>query len=212
MNKYIDADRLRAKIEQWYNTYKIGQHGAFRGGKVEALRETIELIDSLQREHPKVDLVAELKHHLATTPKEQLEKEWKELEPWGNIGPTVQEFLYGKQPDNSSKEKALSLQIQAYLTTASDELYAPGKPLYTKEHHEGIHKCMKMWQKLHQYYFSTKQEQSEMDLEKEIDNFLNETGAPYLWCNDDEQKDWCSVIAHHFAKWGATHLNARKEE
>lgn len=44
-------------------------------------------------------LVAELKHHLATTPKEQLEKEWKELEPWGNIGPTVQEFLYGKKSE-----------------------------------------------------------------------------------------------------------------
>lgn len=50
-------------------------------------------------EQPKVDLVTELKHHLATTPKEQLEKEWKELEPWGNIGPTVQEFLYGKQSE-----------------------------------------------------------------------------------------------------------------
>lgn len=54
-------------------------------------------LDSDQQ--PEVDLVAELKHHLATTPKEQLEKEWKELEPWGNIGPTVQEFLYGKQPE-----------------------------------------------------------------------------------------------------------------
>ena len=54
---------------------------------------------SLQQEQPKVDLVAELKHHLATTPKEQLEKEWKELEPWGNIKPTVQEFLYGNQPE-----------------------------------------------------------------------------------------------------------------
>lgn len=53
----------------------------------------------VQQEQPKVDLVAELKHHLATTPKEQLEKEWKELEPWCNIGPSVREFLYGKQPD-----------------------------------------------------------------------------------------------------------------
>ena len=51
-----------------------------------------------EQEQTEVDLVAELKHHLAITPKEQLEKEWKELEPWGNIGPTVQEFLYEKQP------------------------------------------------------------------------------------------------------------------
>ncbi len=108
---------------------------------------TKHCIDYIQQEQPKVDLVAELKHHLDTTPKEQLEKEWKELEPWGNIGPTVQEFLYGKQP--------------------------------------------------------------EVDLGKEIDNFLNETGAPYVWCNDDEQKEWCNIIARHFYELG---LNARKEE
>ena len=56
-----------------------------------------------QQEQQKVDLVAELEHHLATTPKEQLEKEWKELEPW--IGPTVQEFLYGKQPELDLKKE-----------------------------------------------------------------------------------------------------------
>lgn len=52
-----------------------------------------------EQEQPKVDLVANLRHHLATTPKEQLDKEWKELEHWNNVGPTVQEFLYGKQPE-----------------------------------------------------------------------------------------------------------------
>ncbi len=67
--------------------------------------------------------------------------------------------LQQERPEANEVEKSWSLQIQAYLTTASDELYAPGKPLYTKEHHEGIHECMKMWQKLHQYYFSTKQKE-----------------------------------------------------
>lgn len=62
---------------------------------IELLNEEFVVI----QEQPEVDLVAELKHYLATTPKEQLEKEWKELEPWGNIGPTVQEFLYGKHPE-----------------------------------------------------------------------------------------------------------------
>lgn len=55
--------------------------------------------------------------------------------------------------ENWDKELALSLQIQAYLNTASDELYAQGKPLYSKSHLEGIHECMKMWVKLHNYYF-----------------------------------------------------------
>ena len=68
--------------------------------------------------------------------------------------------LQQEQLNNNVKEKTISLQIQAYLTTASDELYAPGKPLYTEAHHKGIHECMLMWQKLHQYYFSTMQEQS----------------------------------------------------
>ena len=34
-----------------------------------------------------------------TQEEKQFEKEWKELEPWNNIGPTVQEFLYGEQPE-----------------------------------------------------------------------------------------------------------------
>lgn len=58
---------------------------------------------------------------------------------------------------------------------------------------------------------SLQQEQSDVDLEKEIDSFLNEAGAPFFWCNDDEQKEWCKIIARHFAEWGAIHLNARKE-
>ena len=45
---------------------------------------------------------------------------------------------------------------------------------------------------------SLQQELPKVDLEKEIDNFLNETGAPYIWCNDDEQKEWCSIIARYF--------------
>ena len=59
------------------------------------------------------------------------------------------------------------------------------------------------------FIISLQQEQTEVDLEKEIDNFLNETGAPYMWCNDDEQKEWCNIIACHFYELG---LNARKEK
>ena len=70
-----------------------------------------------QREQPEVDLVAELKHHLATTPKEQLEKEWKELEPWGNIGPTVQEFLYGKQPEVDLEKEIDTYTVEQYHET-----------------------------------------------------------------------------------------------
>lgn len=98
--KYINAEKLKETINKQLqeNADKACLFGAAFAGRAAEDNDIINLIDSLQEEQPKVDLVAELKHHLATTPKEQLEKEWKELEPWGNIGPTVQEFLYGKQP------------------------------------------------------------------------------------------------------------------
>ena len=41
-----------------------------------------------------------------------------------------------------------------------------------------------------------------LDLEKEIEKFLDESGAPYVWCNDEEQKDWCTLIAKHFYELG----------
>lgn len=46
-----------------------------------------------QKPTKKHDLVAQLREHLANTPKEQLEAEWKELEEWNHVGPTVEEYL-----------------------------------------------------------------------------------------------------------------------
>ncbi len=102
MERYIDAYKLIAELNRQKRELKLsiqsqGDYG--QSCQIAAYENFLSLIFSLQQEQPKVDLVAELKHHIATTPKEQLEKEWKELEPWGNIGPTVQEFLYGKQSE-----------------------------------------------------------------------------------------------------------------
>lgn len=105
MTNYIPADKLIAKIKQLAKTNKELKPNRFTQGIAAGYGDVLSAIASLQQEQPKVDLVAELKHHLATTPKEQLEKEWKELEPWGNIGPTVQEFLYGKQPEVDLKKE-----------------------------------------------------------------------------------------------------------
>lgn len=117
--------------------------------------------------------------------------------------------LQQEQQEANEAEKALSLQIQAYLTTASDELYAPGKPLYTKEHHKGIHECMKMWQKLHQYYFSKKQKQPEVELNEET--IINEFRVIGDKCFNEGIEGWQreKLIARHFYELG---LNARKEE
>lgn len=100
--KYIDAEKLIAEIERRIKELDeqiVDIYDSKAILRKDELQRLLSIIDSLQQEQPKVDLVAELKHHLATTSKEQLEKEWKELEPWNNIGPTVQEFLYGKQPE-----------------------------------------------------------------------------------------------------------------
>lgn len=55
-----------------------------------------------QTRHP--DMAANLKKYFANTPKEQIERDWDELKHWNNVGPTVEEFLYGKQNPVWSKE------------------------------------------------------------------------------------------------------------
>lgn len=39
------------------------------------------------------DIVQALREHLANTPQEELDREWEELKEWGEIGPTVDEYL-----------------------------------------------------------------------------------------------------------------------
>ena len=51
-----------------------------------------------------------------------------------------------------------------------------------------------------------KQEQQEVELEKELDSFITEHED---W--DDDNK-LANDIARHFAEWGAIHLNARKKQ
>jgi len=57
-------------------------------------------------------------------------------------------------------------------------------------------------ERLHRYL---QQEQTEADLEKEIKYYFMDSG--YNLSSYE-----CYEIAHHFAEWGAAHLNARKEE
>ena len=112
MIKYIDAEKLIAEIKRLIDLKESRVAN-------KRLNELLLFATSLQQEQPAVDLVAELKHHLATTPKEQLEKEWKELEPWGNIGPTVQEFLYGSQLEAEAARAELEKIIEQTYHDAS---------------------------------------------------------------------------------------------
>ena len=104
IDKYIDMHVANAHDMKDSNPdkkYYRGWDDAL--GKMAGILQDV-YSEKKQKEQKPVDLVAELKLHLANTPKEQLEKEWKELEPYGNIGPTVHEFLYGEQPAEWSEE------------------------------------------------------------------------------------------------------------
>ena len=80
-------------------------------------REMWAYLEKQKKQKPaeKTDLVAELRHHLATTPKEQLKKEWDELKKWDDVGPTVEEFLYGKPAEWSEEDKDIINEVASIL-------------------------------------------------------------------------------------------------
>lgn len=55
--------------------------------------EDIETVNDIHTKPSKMkNVLAELLEHIKTTPKEELEREFEELEEWSNVGPTVEEF------------------------------------------------------------------------------------------------------------------------
>ena len=100
-------------------------------------KDVLDYLDNLEKQKPveKHDLVAKLKEHLANTPKEQLEAEWKELEHWNNIGPTVQEFLYGGSAEWSEEDKDYYDTIVRKLEVIGDDSGLSGNQIkFLREH------------------------------------------------------------------------------
>lgn len=52
-----------------------------------------------------ISILEQLKYHLATTSREELDREYEELKHWNNVGPTVDEYLYGKSGAIARKVK-----------------------------------------------------------------------------------------------------------
>lgn len=108
VDKYIDEHLANAHDMKDSNPDK-----KYYRGWDDALGEMARILQDVysgekqkeQKPAEKPDLVVELKHHLATTPKEQLQKEWDDLKEWGEIGPTVEEYLYGKPAGWSKEDK-----------------------------------------------------------------------------------------------------------
>ena len=78
-----------------------------------------------QKPAEKHDLVAQLKEHLANATKEQLEAEWKELEKWNDVGPTVEEYLGGIKPAEYIKRN--SKEWYSLLAEQYDKGFWKGK-------------------------------------------------------------------------------------
>lgn len=78
--------------------FQVGtEYTSFSGFSKDKILAWLEKQDKKNEHMKHPDMVANLKEYLANTPKEQIEKDWDELKHWNNIGPTVEEFLYGEQ-------------------------------------------------------------------------------------------------------------------
>ncbi len=111
-----DDERIRKKLIEYFNHYKEDREwweGITPG----------DIISYLEKQKPaeKHDLVAQLKEHLANTPKEQLEAEWKELEKWNHVGPSVEEYLSIKPAEWSEEDKDYYDTIVRKLEVIGDD-------------------------------------------------------------------------------------------
>ena len=85
--------------------------------------EDIETVNDIHTKPFKMKIVlAELLEHIKTTPKEELEREFEEIEEWSNVGPTVEEFRTfcecvnrkPKYPDNYEECVRIAKNIHGY--------------------------------------------------------------------------------------------------
>ena len=70
------------------NSINNGKQHLFGGECEDYFREVVKK----NNENKMKNVLAEFLEHIKTTPKEELEKEFNELEEWSHVGPTVEEF------------------------------------------------------------------------------------------------------------------------
>ena len=88
--KETDKDAIFDSII-WHlrNSVNNGKQNLSGGECEDYFREVVKK----NNENKMKGVLAELLEHIKTTPKEDLEKEFNELEEWSNVGPTVEEFM-----------------------------------------------------------------------------------------------------------------------
>lgn len=173
------------EVEDWYHNKIVDSVVASYTTKDKLREELSGIIDSLQQEQPNnmIQWTGDnLKEVIDFTGKSPRFGEWfKSWEEYENYVHSHNDILKLFSDDGSHYE----VPVGAWIVKTPDGYNLPSVAKYVQ------------------------QEQPKVDWEKEIDKFLNETGAPYVWCNDDEQKEWCKIIARDFWNKG---YNARKKE
>lgn len=83
-SKYVEYMVYRNDDEEWYTAEELLE---YNGNFLEDKHCNEKQVNGMK------SVLAELLDHIKNTSKEELEKEFNELEEWSNVGPTVEEFM-----------------------------------------------------------------------------------------------------------------------
>jgi hypothetical protein len=95
---YVEYLVYRNDDEEWYTANELMEYNDEFLADKKYGENDVEVSKNITLIHPyeecvKKSLLSQLIEHIKTTSKEELEKEFKELEDWSNVGPTVEEFM-----------------------------------------------------------------------------------------------------------------------
>ena len=219
-------EQIKAEIER---QIKDPQEHCYGVSSVNKLRELLSFLDTLESEttydtqqytpRPSVGIEDVARVQFASHAK-VFDKKRKAVFDWEQFKDIASVFYgFGKKDTSNTLEsekpmdqKGLEREIERCLWQLSDDPSNEELCMFARHFYElGCRRTAEKYDEIE--YNRQRAEESVCDeLEKEIEKFLNKTGAHYVWCNDDEQKEWCSIIARHFAQWGAEHLANSNDE
>ena len=129
MSKYINSERFRNLLQKEVDYWKekAAEHYSVESeSRWSEAKHILDLFDSLlQEEESRPSVVERLRAHLANTPKEQLEAEWKSLEKWNDVGPTVDEyseFMRGVKKSEYDVDDYIIFEGYIYKITGKETL------------------------------------------------------------------------------------------
>lgn len=177
-------EKIRAEVERLYDgdAPKHDQQCDWEDGYFVGIAKVLDILDTIQEQPVKTNIVEELKHYHATTPKEQIEKDLESLKEWGKVSPSVSEFLGWEQPVCEGLEEMAEELAENYAYAKPDEVFSAYKDGFI----EG---------------YKAQKKQSELScdgLEEEINRYLEPIHAADIQFEPFTQMTKC---ARHFAQW-----------